>query len=179
MLLRLFQSQVKLQCEFMLLAANQANEALRQQTPESNIALFSALQSLLGSAANISKALWGAGSRFTDERKELRESIGVEDSSPLHEVTMRNNFEHFDERLTKWWDESTRHNYSDLNVGPRNMIQGLDDLDTFRNFDPRSADLFFWGQTFNVQALVNEIRRILPKATEESEKPHWDTSTSG
>ena len=63
------------------------------------------------------------------ERKELRESVEVTDKSQLHNVGMRNNFEHFDERLDRWWNDSSRHNYTDLNVMPRAAIKGVDDND--------------------------------------------------
>src|SRR5450631_2177877 len=94
--LRTFQSQVALQCSFLLLAAEDLNRGLKQR----NISyVFYALQNLLNAGANISKALWGQGGKLAIERKPLRDSIGVDDTSPLREVTMRNNFEHFDERI--------------------------------------------------------------------------------
>ena len=82
---------------------------------------------------------------------------------------MRNNFEHLDERLDQWWKESNRHNHVDLSIGPRSMISGIDDIDMFRAFDPRTADLAFWGQSFNIQAIMQEVQRILPKLKEEGE----------
>lgn len=80
------------------------------------------------SASNASKLLWGAGN--TDEeaealrgaRKPLRESVEVEDSSPLNSRKLRNSFEHFDERLDTWFGKSQNHNYVGRNVGPPNMI---------------------------------------------------------
>jgi hypothetical protein len=83
---------------------------------------------------------------------------------------MRNNFEHFDERLDRWWAKSKRHNYSDFNLGP---IGSFDEIDSFRNFDPASTDLSFWGQAFNLQSLINEVQSILPKLEAEASKPHW------
>jgi len=88
---------------------------------------------------------------------------------------MRNNFEHFDERLELWWQESPRHNYADFTLGPRSGIAGLDDIDMFRFFDPRTSEVVFWSEAFNLGALVNEVQRILPKVAEEAAKPHWDT----
>jgi hypothetical protein len=56
MLLRLFQRQIKFQCDCALIAAQELDAAIAKR----NItAVFAAVQSLLGAAANISKALWG------------------------------------------------------------------------------------------------------------------------
>ena len=171
MLLRMFQRQVHVQCQFMLFAAKEISTALAQKD---TTRIFYAIQNLLNAAANISKALWGQGGSLTAQRQALRDSIGVSETSPLREVTMRNNFEHFDDRLDRWWKESARHNHADLNIGPKSMIAGVDDIDRFRMFDPQTTELVFWSQTFNLQALIGEVQRILPKLAEEAEKPHWN-----
>lgn len=172
MLLRLFQSQVLLQCEFALAAAREINESLAQRSPESISQTFFCIHNFLNATANISKALWGTKGRMNSERQELRDSIGVTDVSPLHEVDMRNNFEHYDERLDRWWKDSTHHNCVDLNIMPRSAIEGVDDNDVFRMFDPQTTDLIFWSERFNIQMIVNEIQRILPKLRIEAAKPH-------
>lgn len=164
MLLRIFQTQVLLQCDFMYFAADELNAALRTQDINRSInRAFFAIQNLLGAAANISKALWGPRGSKSTERKELRDSIGISDTSPLRQVTMRNNFEHFDDRLDKWWVESPRHNCADLILGPAGALGGLDEIDMFRIFDPASTDVVFWGQRFNIQALMNEVDQIVPR----------------
>ena len=171
MLLRLFQQQILFQCKSMLFAAKDIDESLKKKDTTS---LFYAIQNLLSAAANISKALWGQGGKFSQKRKTLRDSIGVDDNSPLKNVTMRNNFEHLDERLEKWWKESPRHNHFDLSIMPKSAVQGIDSIDWFRVFDPITADLYFWSQEFNIKDLISEILKILPKLQEEAQKPHWE-----
>lgn len=171
MLLRQFQQQILLQSRFMLIAAEQINEGLRQ----SNITFtFYALQSLLNNAANIAKALWGSGGRHSLERQDLRDSIGILDTSPLKLTTMRNNFEHYDDRLDKWWALSKSRNHVDLVIAPRDQIKCFseNEMDWFRIFDPKTTALVFWGQEFCVQDIINEVLRILPKLEEEASKPH-------
>jgi hypothetical protein len=170
MLLRVFQQQVLLQCKFMLMAASEVNVGLKEANTDG---VFCGVQNLLNAAANISKALWGSGGRQSEARRELRESIGVPDDSPLRDVVMRNNFEHYDERLDKWWAESKSHNHCDRNIMPKNAISGIDEIDMFRLFDPQTTNLTFWSQDFNLQQLISEVQRILPKLTEEASKPHW------
>lgn len=87
---------------------------------------------------------------------------------------MRNNFEHFDERLDRWHRESKQHNCMDLNLGAPNAIAGIDEIDRFRMFDPGTGELWFWGENFNLKTLVAELNRLRPIATKEASRPHWD-----
>lgn len=168
MLLRVFQHQVALQCKFLLMAAEEVSLGGNVER------VFYAVQNLLNAGANISKAFWGPGGGLALQRKPLRDSIGIADNSPLREVTMRNNFEHFDERLDRWWAESVSHNRADMIIGPKDRVfVGLEPIDEFRIFDPQTTNLSFWGQEFNLHALVNEARAILPKLEVEASKPHW------
>lgn len=160
MLLRVYQRQVLLQAQFILWGANDVNEVLKSQSGTSRV--FYGLQNILNAAANISKALWGSGGNKEEERKTLRDSLGISDTSPLRATFMRNNFEHHDERIDDWWKNSARRNHADLVVGPPRAIVGLDDGDRFRFFDPNTTEMIFWGQSFNLQEMVNEIQRILP-----------------
>lgn len=172
-LLRQFQLQILMQSQFMLIAAEQINEGLQKNDITMT---FYALQSFLNSSANIAKALWGQGGKRNLERQALRDSIGINDSSPLKITQMRNNFEHFDERLEIWWKEAPNHNCVDLNIISRKHIIDLSgsDLGWFRNFDPQTTTLTFWSEDFYVQELIDEVRRILPKLEEEANKPPWE-----
>jgi hypothetical protein len=169
MLLRVFQRQVLLQCRFMLLAAQEANKGLQQRD---SVVTFYALQNLLNAAANVSKALWGPKGKKAAERKLLRDSISVTDDLSLRDVGMRNHFEHLDERLDRWWEESRNHNHADMLVGSRGMISGFDTIDRFRQFDPSTMDMIFWGQDFNIQKLITEAQTLLLKLEAEANKPH-------
>ena len=99
MLLRTFQRQVALQCRYIMLAAHDVNKGLQARDTSYT---YYWIQNLLNAAANVSKALWGQKGKYAEIRKPLRDSIGVSDESPLRNVNMRNNFEHFAERLDRW-----------------------------------------------------------------------------
>ena len=78
---------------------------------------------------------------------------------------MRNNFDHFDDRLDQWWRSSTSHNSLDLSFGDmRSAVKGLRDDEMFRSYDPATGDLFFWGQQYNLPSIMAEIHRISPLA---------------
>ncbi len=173
MLLRAFQRQVKFQCECVLVAAQEIDAAL---TRHDDHAVFCALQALLGAAANTSKALWGVHKtkKVLAARAFLRASLQVADNSPLHPRDMRNHYDHFDERLDEWWATSKRHNIVDMGIMNRAAIRGIDDIDRFRAFDPQTGDATFAGDDFNIKAIVDEVKRILPIVTQEANKPHWE-----
>jgi hypothetical protein len=173
LLLRVFQRQVQLQCQALLVAGHDFNSA---QTTGDMAHTWIAIQNILSAAANISKALWGQGGRLSAEREPLRVSLQVDDTSPLRDVVMRNHFEHYDERLDHWWKTSEAHNHLDMGVLAPGAIQGLADTDMFRVFDPTTAEIVFWGQRFNVGALVQEAARLLPIASAEGNQPHWEPS---
>src|SRR5690606_578758 len=121
--LRIFQRQVLDQCLYLLASARDVNQGLAENNTNR---VFYGIQNLLNAGANISKMLWGQRGRKAEQRQRLRDSIGISDNSPLREVTMRNHFEHMDERIDRWWSKSLRHNYADKNIGPRGRaIVGL------------------------------------------------------
>lgn len=170
-LLRIFQTHVRDQCQFLIMSAEMLKAGLQEKNI--NRTLY-AIQNILTAGANISKMLWGQKGRHAEARKRLRESIDITDDSPLRHVAMRNHFEHMDERIDRWWAESKRRNHADAIIGPREAIFGLEAIETFRWFDPTTMEIIFWGEAFNLGDIVSEAERVLPKLVEESSKPHWD-----
>ncbi len=155
-LLRAFHYQIKDQCHFVELAL----EGIEGFKGDDRF--WYGIQNVLTSAANISKLLWGQGGKYAKERAPLRASVGVDDSSPLRPTTMRNHYEHMDERLTLWWATSERHIFADQSIGPPTMFGSIDETDTFRAYDPTTGLLRFWGDTFDLIDLINEIHRLHP-----------------
>src|SRR5437016_7697390 len=113
MLLRLFQTQVALQCSGVLRAGAALNAFLQGPPQPNQDAFWLAMQNLLTCAANVSKACWGAEKRYVKEREPLRRSLKINSKSPFYNVWLRNRFEHFDEALDRWWNESENHNHLD------------------------------------------------------------------
>lgn len=42
----------------------------------------------------------------------------------------------------------------------------------FRWFDPKQSTVRFWGDSFDLQAIADEVMRILPIADREASKAH-------
>lgn len=145
-------------------ALERVREAARPTTD-----IWYAIQNLLIAAGNLSKLLWGAGNAEAN-RKPWRDSLGVTDDSVLRDRGLRNHFEHFDEKLEAWYKVSERRNFVGRNIGPQNMIQGLDEAERFHHFDPSTGLVTFWAQSLSLPKIVAEIARILPVARSESMK---------
>ena len=179
MLLRLFQDQVRLHCVGILAAAERVDAELAALTRtasdasyRSQDAFWLAIGDLLNASANVTKALWGKHGTPLEKRQLLRQTLDVSDESPLCTTSMRNSFEHFDERLDKWWMRSPDHIIVDHVIG-QHLVSGVAEEDKFRQYNPTTGDLVFWGERFNLLALVGEARRILPVAAREAAKPWW------
>jgi hypothetical protein len=171
-LLRIFQEQVQFQVECVFAACKQIDAALNLADVKST---FFGIQNLLVATGNIAKALWGQNGNagLVAARKPLRDSIGVTDDSPLKIVLMRNHFEHFDERLDKWWQRTDHRRHMDMNIGPIGMqfVPPFSELEKFRSYNQETGILEFWGDTFDLGAVMAEIRRVARLLQAELDKP--------
>ena len=154
----IFRSEVALQCKAII----SANGALARAVDPDEV--WIALQGLLVAAANASKLLWGSGGKATSERAYLRDGIVGEDS-PLESPDLRNDFEHFDDRIAKYFEGES--NWVTLYVG-RNIGQNratpIDDQGrprAFGHFDPATGVVSFWTHSSSVPELINEAARLL------------------
>ena len=181
-LLQKFLFEIARQCRFCLLAFEDLNQALlllrtagsdqlnRQKHMER---LWYSVQSFLVASGNISKLLFGSDTQSRNQRAGLRQSLGIDDSSPLNDRGARNYFEHFDERLERWFNSSTRHNFVDLNVGPLNMIGGIDEHDFIRNLDPGKMAITFYGDEYPMIPIVDAVTQLRERVNIEVENNRW------
>jgi hypothetical protein len=136
------------------------------------------LQNLVIAAANVSKALWGSNKQAAARRTDLRQSLNVNDDSPLFPPrTMRDHFEHYDERLEEWDAKSVNHWHIDRNLGSfaSAMSPPADRLELFRNYDPNTEVVTFWGDDFDIPAIVAEVDRILGVLSSADRRAHRGT----
>ena len=83
MLLRVFQRQVADQCRLVLTSVPIINQAAESGDHDQ---LWIGCQMFVVGASNVSKALWGQPSsreKVAARRQPLRDSLGVDDASPL------------------------------------------------------------------------------------------------
>ena len=170
-ILRIFQREIERQCRFAIIAVQDLQKAL--QAADIDRVSYS-IQSFLVAAGNVSKLLWPASAHIPGRAKELKNSLGVDDSSSLAPRAFRNHFEHFDERLEDWATSSKRKNFVDSNVGPSGMIAGVDPEDYLRNFDTTKNAVTFRGDEYNLKPMVDAIIELHGKASIEASKAHWE-----
>jgi hypothetical protein len=171
MLLRLHQRQIEHQCRAALLALDVAQQGLSASDQH---VFWAGIQSFLTAAANISKTLWGSGGRLAEARADLRHSLRVPENTALASTDLRNHLEHFDERLDRWHAMSKNHNFVDFAIGPKGRtVVGPDETDMFRQFDPETGEIIFWGEVHPVMPIRDAITELLPIASAEAAKPHW------
>jgi hypothetical protein len=157
----IFQNELDTQCRFILIGARQVNACLEQR--QSTDCVWFALQGMLISAANASKLLWGSQKEDAPEaRRQLRESVGVNGESPLRSRRLRNDFEHFDERLETYFGADQGHHYFGRNIGPAGFFKvDGEDPPHFGHFDPASTTVSFWERSASLQEIVGEAERVI------------------
>jgi hypothetical protein len=172
LVLQVFVTEVVLQCKIVLTAVHKLNAAL---VTENLNEVWGELQTMLIASANLSKMFWGSSGRREAERANLRDFLKVTDDSPIRDPTLRNDFEHFDERLESWYAASQTRAFIGRNIGSGNpvVIQGVEPDPVFQHFDPSTGTVTFWDHSVSVPEIANEAKRILETAYEESPKAGW------
>lgn len=171
MVLRIFQREIERQCKFAIMAIDEIKFGLSNYNTDM---VWYAMQNFLVAVGNISKIFWSSKQKYQKRGEELRKSLGIDDNSPMQPRKFRNHFEHFDERLENWATSSKRHNFVDSNIGPSNMIVGLDSEDFLRNFDNTSWTLTFRGDKYELKSIIDAIHKLYPKVFREVNKPPWE-----
>jgi hypothetical protein len=159
----LFTWEIAFQCECILRANDHLQAAASQPMPVRDVAeIWYALQGLLIAAANIQKLAWGQGGKKAAQRADLRTTLAIADDSALHNPDLRNDFEHFDERLDEWYATASAQNYS-----TRGIHSGSNPFDTpsfagFGHYDRVLGIITFEQKkhSLSVPPIVAEARRI-------------------
>jgi hypothetical protein len=161
--------EVARQCNFALYAAKELDLAVRSEGLSWRA--WYAAQAFLTATANLSKLLdpveplprkaGGKAERWRMRRgEELRAILEIPESSALLDRTVRNSFEHIDEKLDEWIVEQPRPSVEDYESGgvPRPPAQPSIPL---RILDAERGVILFRDVELDVPAVVGEISLIL------------------
>jgi hypothetical protein len=194
-LLETMQRQVAEQCEFALMALTSVNGCLERMSDrtvmrdhEARDATMAELwflsHAFLTATANIAKHLWPRrlGKRkvesdqaFPERGEELRRSLDVPDDSPLDSRTLRNHFEHADERLEEWWLDNPKHSIVRRMIGPIDQVIAGEGENVTRHewFDPRSERpvLSFLGDEIELRPIADALVALKESAARVTD-PH-------
>lgn len=123
------------------------------------IEVWCSIQSILVATANVSKILWPTSTKYKMRGETLRKMLHVEMDNPLSDRKFRNHFEHYDERIEKWFDENKSPVYSDLAINP--SLQGSMGSSSHRGYNSFNNTLVFRGVSLNLSEILEALGKIL------------------
>lgn len=157
---RLFLKHIDEQIRFFMLALEDIRDGelvIDRQKPETEDRFWYGVQSAILAVGNVSKVLWGSKGRYADQRAELREFLGISDDSPLRDTAMRNHWEHLDERIDTWYETGEPFIHDRVYAGVSAYPFGKS---LFRWFERHSLVVSFWGDSWNLFEMADELVRI-------------------
>jgi len=155
--LRLFVLEVDRQAQFGLSAAADLRHAVTRNDMDR---VWYSIQSLLVATGNVSKILWPSRSASSARGDTLRQTLQVENNSPLNSRKFRNHFEHFDERLETWGISTHTHMVVDSNISSARSIRGGPSLFHVRNLDPSTETITFHGDVYELRPIINALESL-------------------
>jgi hypothetical protein len=172
-LLRHFQVEVERQCQFVMIALQDMEEA----SANSDGKLFwYSVQNLLLAVGRISRLLWPPDPLFPNRGAELRESLGVREDSSLKALEFVEHFEHFDRRLETWYVTSEQRRYFDSYTEPLDVLAETAPEDRFRGYETEKNAILFHGETYELGPVSRAVEELQSRAEEEMQKPRFDTN---
>jgi hypothetical protein len=135
--------------------------------PNDRIDAWSSIQLILVAAANVSKILW-PHKKYEVRGAHLRKLLSIDDSNILFKRDIRNHFEHYDDRISAWFEKQSSAFYRDLKIGSSDSPFGDDPILTtnrHRGYDPLTQTITFRGESIDLAAVLNALEEILSKCS--------------
>lgn len=132
------------------------------------------VQGLLFSVERLSYILWPPDPLVPGRGEALRESLGVEEDSPLMNRDFINRFLDFDEQLEEWHLESGERRFFDSYTEPIDVLAETTASDRFRGYDTEKNALLFHDELHYLDPISGAVEEINRKAEEEMSKPRFD-----
>lgn len=154
-----------------------------EQRLEINKEYFRSVHSFLTHLSNISRLIWPPAlspkqNCFCDKPRamgltcntcvarmrsaEILSALNIVDPEHvLKNRTLRDHLEHFDERIDHWMQTSERRNYVQDYIGAKGGIQGMEESDMMRQYDPASGNFTFRGETYSLVDLFAGLKDVL------------------
>ncbi len=106
LLIRVFLQQALRQCDYALISQEKMGILTAGEEDDFSVQLWYKIENFVGAVGKIANVFWGRNPRA---RQPLRDLIGLNKHSILRSKAMRQNFEHFDERIDEWWRHSLKY----------------------------------------------------------------------
>jgi hypothetical protein len=127
-----------------------------------SVEVWSAIQSILIAAGNVSKILWPSPGRSA-RGEALRALLDVDDTNPLSNRKFRNHFEHYDERIEDWMATKPAATYLDQKIGPAEFDPHVFPQLVHRHYDPCTKALIFRNESMNLAFTLEALESIRRK----------------
>lgn len=150
-------SEIALQAKLAQMAGANLSSA------SSSVEHWAAIQSILSASANISKILWPVSKKRKARGMHIRELLSIDKNHFLADRSIRNSFEHYDERIEDWFEENDKATYCDLALEAQ--VPGLLMSPKFshRSYDQYTHELKFRDQKINLRELLSELAKLKEK----------------
>ena len=157
-----FIGEIVLQSKIAELAANRLS-AIKDDFDR--VEVWSSIQSILVAAGNVSKILWPS-KEYAERGERLRKLLKVSEDNILSDRKFRNHFEHYDERIEDWLKNQSSAVYSDLAIDPLKSMRRNFPTNHHRAYDPLMQTLTFRGESFDLAAVLKELKEIRIKCSD-------------
>ena len=155
-----FLGEIKYQSQF---AAKAAERLVTRGDSHDPIELWSAVQSILIAAGNVSKILWPPRPRSAPRGAMLRVLLDIDENNALSDRSLRNHFEHYDERIEDWLSSTHSSVYIDQIIGlPPGFLRDFPQ-NAHRSYDPSTQMLKFRGESMSLESILRALDEIRQK----------------
>lgn len=128
----------------------------------------------VGLAANVSKTLWPIPKTSKPRGEWLRRQLGIGDDAALRSRSVRDAFEHLDERLERWVAEYPGATEVTRYIGPRDAM-GVADHEMVQWYDTETNTLHVLGKQVNLQDVTREMAELQRTLIEQHAQTPGDT----
>lgn len=147
-------SEIVLQVKIAKLAAQRLKDTDHAE-------VWCSVQSILVASGNVSKILWPSNKANKSRGLDLCKMLNIEDNNVLSSRKFRNHFEHYDERIDKWFNNQSSAVYSDLAMNPD--LSGSIGHSFNRGYNSFNNTLVFRGEVLDLNDVLNELQAIVNK----------------
>jgi hypothetical protein len=167
--------EIRTQCSFALMAYEdliRSLELIKQADTDELDRFWYSIQAFLLAISNVSKILWPSApfgselpAEMSSRREHLRNSLSIEQSSPLIPRKFRNYPEHYDIELEEWIAKSKDEMLVDSNIGPIDLDPATppSSISYMRNFDPVRFTLILKDEEYQIREIVKAINDLTQK----------------
>ncbi|UYQ92170.1 hypothetical protein MKQ68_18955 [Chitinophaga horti] len=145
------------------IAKRAAERLLATHDHSDPVETWCSIQSILGATGNISKILWPTKQKYKERGEKLRKLLSVGDDNPLSSRKFRNHFEHYDERVEEWFENSVSAVYVDRAMNPSLMAPRFFNgkSNVHRGYNSYDHTLVFRGEILDLTELMEALDTLL------------------